>query len=421
MSRLYATERGFYLPSMTEEVNTRRRAKKTLELPATLGPATMYMWARCYPGNRAPLRIALNNREIDSIAPSSGRNEEGYRWYELDIAIEYLVAGSNNFVFWADADAMNAWSLGVEYGHATSGSAISTDGGANWSAERLGYLNVGRGEYALRIRLAEGDDPEIPRFLNELRDQNGLARLRQVLSSELGVHSTTLERVRELATWTASRWPYRNAQNASLYAPWDPLTIIAWGEARSGHAGRPIITFCVHYAVTFVAACWAYGIPARCVVFAESINSNDGHFAAEVWITDLKKWVLVDANEDALFYDGEMPLSAAEVSEARFTIPRLVRWGPGHRVQARSRTMRTWINEVMLTGRCFAHYGVWPRADFFSHPEKSPPSHGWGAYAELDFIWPIDARNAGFGMFQYFASKEWFAAPPDATVRAPRE
>jgi hypothetical protein len=404
---------------MAEELSTRRRARKVMDLPATGGPATMYVWARCYPGNHHPLRIAVNDSEIASVRPQPGKLDDGYSWYELEIPADRLIDGSNRFLFWADSDAMNAWSLGVEYGHASSGSEVSTDGGTHWSGERLGYLNVGRGEYAVRIRLAEGDDPAPPHFVAESRNQDGLVRFRELLDTEVKPGQTPLEQVRVLATWAAGRWGYRNAQKASQYAPWDPLTIIAWGEARSGQAGRPPITFCVHYAVTFVSACWAYGIPARCVVFAEDVNSNYGHFAAEVWIADLQKWVLVDANEDALFSDGEVLLSAAEVCAMRFDIRRIVRWGPGHRIQTRSRAMRSWINDVMLTGRCFVYFGIWPRADFFSHPEQSPPSHGWGAYAELDFIWPVETRDAGFGMFRYFAPKEWFASPLDVATAVP--
>lgn len=222
-----------------------------------------------------------------------------------------------------------------------------------------------------------------------------------------------LQRLRTLATWTSTQWPYRNEQQATQYAPWDPATILAWGRTESGHDGRLPIVMCVHYTIVFVAACEALGLSARCVVFAEDLNSGIGHFVAEVWVPELDKWVLVDPNLDAVFLRGGMPLSAREVQAAPEGLSTLVSWGPGHDYQAQTSSMRDWIARYFLTGACFRHRAVWPRTDFMSHPECSPPFHGATAYSELDLVWEQRlADEAAFGMFRYFAPESWFDEPP---------
>lgn len=412
MSVLIANERGFALPQLTEELSRKRHALKYLTLPSSSGPAHMYVWARHYPDAHEPLQIRVNDTEVDPIVATDVESDVEYRWCEATVPGHVLKPGENRFELWTDSAALNAWSLGVEYGAPGASGLTSRDGGRSWQ-EQLGYLNVARGEYLVRVRLPEGVDPVPPAFTQEEPPTAQTDDLRQLIHSDVQLHGNTVERARQLATWVSTRWRYRNAQRASFYTPWDPLTIIAWGSAGRGHAGRPPIAFCVHYAVTFVSACLAFGMTARCIVLAESPNSRIGHFAAEVWSNELGKWVFVDANEDALFVDEQgIPMSTAEVHESRTSLDRLVRWGPGHRMQARSAAMRRWIKEAMLTGRCFSFYGVWPRTDFLVHPEECPPSHGWGAYSELGFVWQVEALQAGFGMFRNFAGPEWFRSPP---------
>ncbi len=409
MSGLYYTETGFVLPTLGEELTTRRRARKEMALPATDGPGRLFVLARSYAGNGRPLRITVNGRELEPIRPA-GAN---YLWYEVVVPANALLVGSNRFEFWAEADAMDAWSLGIEYGHYPSASHLSTDGGVTWNSDRIGHLHVGAGEYLVRLRLEEGRDPDPPTFIAGLPDDPGAVQLRRLLPPDVVASGDTLTRVRALATWTSTGWRYRD--KGVQYAPWDPLTIVSWGKAGSGHDGREPFLVCVHYAVTFVAACVAIGIPARPAVLTEEVNGHNGHFVAEVWLEDVSRWIVVDPNLDALFFDGGRPMSVEEVRGAGSDLQRHVRWGPGHAYQNCVPTMRRWIRDVLLPGACFRHRAVWPRSDFLTRPELAPPSHGHTAYSELDLVWEAADLDHGFAMFRYFAEPAWFLAQPTIT------
>ena len=417
MSRLYSTESGFVIPTMGEELTVRRRARKVLELPETAVDGRLFALADCHEGNAHLLRIALNGTVLGPVRPG----QLGYRWYEIRLPATALHAGSNVIELWTDAEAMDAWALGVEYGPGPSGSSLSVDGGRTWSSDRIGHLHLGPGEYLARVRLAEGRDPGPPGFVPGARDDDAASALQLRLPPLVLAPGDTLERVRRLATWTSTRWRYRNDHEAAQYAPWDPLTSLAWGAAERGHYGQVPVVMCVQYAVVFVAACTALGITARPAVFSEEVNSKNGHFAAEVWLEPARRWVYVDPNEDAMFFEGDRPMSVEEIRAAGSDLGSLVRWGPGHAYQARRPAMRRWIRDVLLPGVCFRHRGVWPRSDFAARPELTPPAHGCAAYSELDIVWEAGDLEDGFAMFRWFAEPDWFTAPPDASAALRRQ
>jgi hypothetical protein len=56
---------------------------------------------------------------------------------------------------------------------------------------------------------------------------------------------------------------------------------------------------------------------------------------------------------------------------------------------------------------------VWPRNDFLSRPDLTPPAHGDTAYCETDFVWHSrNVRGAELDMFPHIADDDWFARPP---------
>lgn len=417
MSTLYASERGFAIPTASEELTFDRRVRKTFDLPATTGPGRLFILARCYPDNRQPLHVTCNGVALTPISPADPASDRGYEWIEATIPPIALRAGRNVVELWVGADAMNTWSIAVDYEGPSSWSEASDDAGISWSSDHLGYLHIGCGEYVIRIRLPEGEDPPPPVFIHEDAGHRKLSHLRGLLPAEILAPAPTLGRIRALATWTSTRWSYRNEKQGTQYAPWDPATIIAWGRAERGHDGRLPIVMCMHYAVTFVGACLALGIQSRCVVLAHDINSPMGHFATEVWVPELDKWVFIDPNEDATFVRDQIPLSTHEIRTATEPLADLVVWGPGHAYQARTASMRDWIANAYLTGACFRYRAVWPRTDFFGRPERTPPFHGATAYSELDLVWESPpADTVGFGMFRHFAPADWFGAAPERLI-----
>lgn len=409
MSKLYFTESGRTVPTLCEELTRYRRARKTLVLPPTAEPATLYLLARTYPKSAWPLRIAVNGTEI---APMPPRPAERYCWYAVYIEPKCLRAGANQFEFWTDSSAMDAWSLALEPGHAEPGSWISDNGGTDWRNRAMGYLNVLSGEYVVRVRLAEGQDPQPPAMAWEDPASARLAGLRPRLPEAAARPGPALARVRALATWLSTSWEHTSTDRAAQYAPWDAETILAWGQARRGHAGQPAITYCVHYAVACVSCCQALGIPARGAALLGTVNGTDGHFVTEVWLEEYGKWVMVDPNLDAVFWKAEVPLSLPEIRALGADIAGHIDWGPGIEYQRRNPRIGDWLEAVYLNGRCFSHRSLWPRADLLSRPDLSPPGHGSLAYCETDFVWEQTDLAAGFGMFPYFGDRAYFEAPP---------
>jgi hypothetical protein len=308
---------------------------------------------------------------------------------------------------------MNAWSLGIESGHAHPGSFVSDDGGRTWRNEKLGFLNVLLGEYIVRVRLVEGQDHPPPMMVWEDRDLPRLASLRKLLPAELLEKGSLLNRVRALTTWLSTSWAHESSYSASLYAPWDTETILSWGRVRLGHDQRLPITMCVHYGVAFVSACMAAHIPARCLVGTTEQNGVGGHFLAEVWFTKHNKWGVVDPNLDVIYLQRSLPVSVEELRIAGSKAGSLAVFGPGTAFQRRFPHIESFIQGEIFQDATWAdHRSIWPRTDFLSHPELTPPGHGVTAYSETNLIWEIKDRTEGFDMFPYFGNQAYFNLPP---------
>jgi len=410
MSKLYMTEAGNVVPTLCEELTSYRRVRKVLDLPSTASPGTLFILARPYSSASPPLRLSVNGAELSPI--QAGSTNTGYYWHSTDVNQSHLRRGANVFEFWTDAPAMSAWSLAIEAGHANPHSFVSDDGGKTWRNGKMAYLNVLSGEYVVRIRLGEGQDPAPPTMVWEDPDNPRLKHLRTIAPPVAAAPGALMDRVRALTSWLSTSWEYTNSGPAAQYAPWDAETILAWGKAKSGQDGRRPIVMCVHYAVCLVSFCQAVGIHARPAVLTGDINGGDGHFVAEVWFPEFKKWVMVDPNEDAVMWKNEVPLSIPEIRAEGSNIAPLIHWGPGAAYQQSFPGMKAWVKRVYLPGICFRHRGIWPRADFLSHPELTPSCHGCTAYCETPIVWEKADLQSGLGMFPFFGSPEYFDAPP---------
>ncbi len=407
MSRLFYTEEGRVMPTLCEELTTFRRARKRLALPATDAPGQVYILARPYPENAAPLRVAVNGGEVIAIEPD---RPGAYSWYEFPVSD--LRAGDNTFELWTDGTAMDGWSLAMEAGRAGTGSGVSDDGGETWRSDRMGYLNSVLGEYVVRVRLAEGEDPPPPAMVREVAESPRLLSLRRLLPPVAKDQGPLLNRVRALSSWLASSWEHTNSLRAGQYAPWDAETLLAWAPRQVGHNGKRPVAMCVHYAAAFVSCAQAAGIPARCAVLTEAVNGFNGHFVAEVWFDEYGKWAVVDPNCDALFIRNGVPMSMREVQAVGESLKTHIEYGPGTEYQRTFPHMVEFARENLEKGVCFGHRSVWFRSDLLGRPEFSPPAHGSLSYCETGLVWEQRDLAAGFGMFPFFGDDDYFDAAP---------
>jgi hypothetical protein len=127
-----------------------------------------------------------------------------------------------------------------------------------------------------------------------------------------------------------------------------------------------------------------------------------------VWFNEFNKWVLVDPTVDAIFFKDGVPLSVSEVQAAGNDLSHLVQFGPGYHDQLDNTFVQEWIHGNFLKGVCFCHRSVWPRNDFLSHPELTPPGHGSTSYADTSLVWEKRDLHEGFGMFPFFADSAYF-------------
>lgn len=401
MTRLSANDRGHVITTLGEEVNARRHARAWVQLDG--GPATLYVLARSHRADGPPLRVQIGAFSAEIPA----RDDGVMTWHELDLPAG-VGSGDVSAVLSSDGTALSSWSLAVD--HTVAGDELSVDGGRTWSSERIGYMRVGAGRYVVRARTAAGEDPAPVEHVWET-DPEAFAELAARLPQAAREAPSQWEAVRALSTWVAKSWTYRNTSEALQYAPWDPVTILEWGERARGHAGNLPVVMCVHYAVVLAAACQALGIKARCAALTGTINGFNGHFVAEVWVEQWERWVMVDPTYDVVIEGPDGFADLRTIRELGDLRP-YVRAGDGIEALLQTEAGRDWFEEVFLPGVCFQNRSVWPRSDFLSRPELSPPGHGTSSYSELDLVWEAASRDRGFGMFRYFAENSWFDAPP---------
>lgn len=409
MSSLVANEAGRLIITLGEEVGGRRQVRTTLELDA--GPATLYVLARSHRTDSPPLDIRVGDAYVGSIPP---RDDTVLTWHELKLPAG-IASGPTIITLSAGGDGRTSWSLGVDY-TGDGGDELSLDSGASWSSERIGYMHVAPGRYLVRARRSSGSDPNPPRQIWEKIDHPAAQEFLSYLPVAAREADDPWAAVQILSTWVANSWTYRNTSEALQYAPWDPITTLDWGKRNSGHAGNLPVVMCVHFATVFVSACQVLGIPARCAPLTGAINSLGGHFVAEVWMERWARWVMVDPNFDLIIEGPNGPADLRTIRELGNDLKSHVRAGKGINSHLAFPVERKWYENILLKGSVYHGRALWPRSDFLSRPELTPPGHGATAYSELEIVWESGSADRGFGMFQLFGDDAWFDAPPDFSV-----
>jgi len=311
---------------------------------------------------------------------------------------------------------MNAWAIGIEPGHAEPRSFVTDDAGVTWRNHHMAYLNVVRGEYLVRIRLAEGSDPAPPPMVFNDPDNPRLESLRAILPDPaLDQSLPTVARLRAISTWLASSWehsPYR-ADLGVVNTPWDPETILQWAPGQCGHNGLRPVANCIFYGVAFANVAQAIGVPARCAIFAGEPGKAHGHFTAEWWSEQHHKWAMVDPNFDAMFFRDGVPQTTTELQQLTpQELHAVTEHGPGLDSQMQNERVTHWGTDGIRRSLSLQYRSVWYRADQLSHPEFSPPAHGSGsAYTEGGIVWEKGVEDT-WGMFPLFGDQAYFDAPP---------
>ena len=205
MSKLYYTEQGRVIVSLSEELTFYRRARKVLDLPGTASPAEIFVLARPFPSYAGPLRISINGHELPPTMPVPVNS---FLWYRAEAEPGLVRPGANVIDLWTDASSMTGWGLAMDCGVANPGSTVTDNAGASWRRENMGYLNAQIGEYVVRVRLAEESDPSPPTQVWEVGEHPRLQTWRNMIPSEVRAPGSLLQRVRGLSSWLSTSWEH---------------------------------------------------------------------------------------------------------------------------------------------------------------------------------------------------------------------
>ena len=264
----------------------------------------------------------------------------------------------------------------------------------------------------MRLRLHDPawSDPDPPDFVWEDPAHPALAELRDCLPEALRAATDPWEQVLRLSTFVADHWAPVHLKSAFEYTPWDPFAIMSWVKSREGLSRRDPVGFCVHGAVLFTTACLALGIPARNYCISPGLELSSGHFISEVWHAGSRQWRQVDAKCDVTYQQNGHVLSLWEMVQQRprlneFTVP-----GPSYARQESH--IHDFITGTIGTGTSYRHIALWPRNDYLSHPELTPPAHGTVAYCETSWQWLDASADGPLGMFPVRRAASTLLAPP---------
>lgn len=155
------------------------------------------------------------------------------------------------------------------------------------------------------------EDPDHP-VLAELRRRFPLA--------EVAGDGTDVEKAVRLRDWIKSLFPHRIPYRMP---EWNALLILDRGSRGVEHF------ICVHYSVALVQCCLALGLPARMINLHRGISDHyrvgdeavadppvDEHVVAEVWASELDRWVMMDTDFDVHYERDGVALSAWGIHRA---------------------------------------------------------------------------------------------------------
>jgi len=149
-------------------------------------------------------------------------------------------------------------------------------------------------------------------FYSDTLGNDYLQNLRRTyrLDSLTANTSDQFEKVKIILDWTSKQWKHSGSNQP---AKSDAISILE--EAKTGKSFR-----CVEYGIVCSAALNSIGIPARVLALktrdVENVKYGAGHVAAEVFLSDYKKWVFIDGQFNAIPMLNNIPLNAIEFKKA---------------------------------------------------------------------------------------------------------
>jgi len=113
-----------------------------------------------------------------------------------------------------------------------------------------------------------------------------------------------------LLNWVRNQWEHNGWNDANTN---NAFTILE--RAKQGEKFR-----CVEYGIVLKSALASIGMKSRTLGLmtrdVEKVKFGAGHVLAEVWLDDLQKWALVDAQFDVMPTLDNVPLNAVELQAA---------------------------------------------------------------------------------------------------------
>jgi Transglutaminase-like superfamily len=180
-----------------------------------------------------------------------------------------------------------------------------------WSSCAMLHLTPSKKIKALDFEQTARNDKFQFFFPNPAEDSI-LIQLRRDYPLETVVKDAKNEQEKVLLTlnWVRQQWEHNGWNDAKTN---NACTILE--RVKKGEKFR-----CVEYGIVLKSALNALGLPARTLGLmtrdVEYTKVSAGHVLAEVWLTDHKKWAMVDAQFDAMPVLDGTPLNAVELQQA---------------------------------------------------------------------------------------------------------
>ena len=194
------------------------------------------------------------------------------------------------------------------------------------NSERLHYFYVCLNDTAYALTVVKGiklsqvslqfDKNSKNADINFWYDQNDHNEYLKLLRSKYPIDSlikearTDMEKTLKILNWIHNQWQHNGDNEPSKN---DAISILE--EAKEGKNFR-----CVEYGIVAAACLNAIGLNSRMLALktkdVETTEYGAGHVATEVFLNDLKKWVFIDGQFDAMPVLNDTPLNAVEFQKA---------------------------------------------------------------------------------------------------------